>query len=75
MQVRTVQLHPYTNFKTLHLSGSTQLKPTLFKGQLHFLSAVGNSRLWRADLSYIWIFNCAGGWCPNLPIIQESTVA
>lgn len=36
--------------------------------------AIGNLRIWRADLSYLWIFNCAGGQYPNPPVVQGSAV-
>lgn len=62
MCVLTVQTHLHTDFFPSWLMQfiwpSRQFKPRLFKGHL----VVRNPHVWRTDLSYLLIFDCADGW-------------
>ena len=51
----------------LHVSGLTQFKPKLFRGQLYSQSAVGHGHVWGAYLKCMQIFSCVVSWPPQPP--------
>lgn len=48
----------------LHIRGTLQFKPALFKNQLYFGPMVRNMLMQKGNLSYMWKFDCVGGQLP-----------